>query len=105
MPSQQVQRLENSMSRKLFQRVFTLVSIVSFFGSTAYGAIGTISSALKQPKNDATTTSRESKIQSQEKGTNWFYSGARKPGSTGGLVTARLQMQDGRVRSLLWRNW
>ncbi len=97
MPSQQVQRLENSMSRKLFQRVFTLVSIVSFFGSTAYGAIGTISSALKQPKNDATTTSRESKIQSQEKGYQLVLQ--REPENQvalEGLVTARLQMQDGR---------
>ena len=58
------------MSRKHFQRIVTLVSIVAFFGSTAYGAIGAINSALKQPKQEATlaAASRESQLQAQDRG-------------------------------------
>ena len=58
------------MSRKRFKQIVTLVSIVSFFGSSAYGAVGAISSALKQPTEDATTASasRESQLQAQVRG-------------------------------------
>ena len=58
------------MSRKRFKRIITLVSIVSFFGSSAYGAVGAISSALKQPTEDATTApgSRDSQLQAQARG-------------------------------------
>ncbi len=87
------------MSRKHFQRIVTLVSIVAFFGSTAYGAIGAINSALKQPRNDATTaaTSRESQLQAQEPG--YYLVLQREPDNRvalEGLVTARLQLKDGR---------
>ncbi len=58
------------MSRKHLQWIVTLMFIVSFFGSTAYTAIGAIKSALKQPRQDAMTAaaSRESQLQAQERG-------------------------------------
>lgn len=85
------------MSRKRFQQIVTLVSIVSFFGSTAYGAIGAISSALKQPTEDATTaaSSRESQLQAQERGYELVLQ--REPENQvalKGLVEARLQMKN-----------
>ena len=85
------------MSRKRFKQIVTLVSIVSFFGSTAYGAIGAISSALKQPTEDATTaaSSRESQLQAQERGYQLVLQ--REPENQvalNGLVEARLQMKN-----------
>jgi len=87
------------MSRKHFQRILTLVSVLSFFGSTAYGAIGTISSALQQPRNDATTAaaSKESQLQAQARGYQLVLQ--REPENQvalEGLATARLQLKDGR---------
>jgi cytochrome c-type biogenesis protein CcmH/NrfG len=85
------------MSRKRFQRIVTLVSIVSFFGSIAYGAVGAINSSLKQPRNDATTAaaSRESQLQAQERGYKLVLQ--REPENRvalEGLVQARLEMKD-----------
>lgn len=84
------------MSRKRFQRILTLVSIVSFFGSTAYGAIGAISSVLKQPGGGATTAaSQESQLQAQEKGYQLVLQ--REPENQvalKGLVEVRLQMKN-----------
>ena len=85
------------MSRKRFQRLLTLVSIVSFFGSTAYGAIGAISSVLKQPGEGATTAaaSQESQLQAQEKGYQLVLQ--REPENQvalKGLVEVRLQMKN-----------
>lgn len=87
------------MSRKRFQQVLTFVSIVSFFGSSAYGAMGAINSALKQPTDNATkaVSSRESQLQAQEKGYQLVLK--REPGNRvalEGLVSARLQMKDAR---------
>ena len=86
------------MSRR-FQQMITLVSVVAFFGSTAYGAIGTINSVLKQPKENATTAvaSRESQLQAQEKGYKIVLQ--REPENQvalEGLVSTRLQLKDTR---------
>lgn len=84
------------MSRQRFKQIVTLVSIVSFFGSTAYAAIGAISSALKQPKEAATAAaSVESQLQAQERGYELVLQ--REPENQvalRGLVEVRLQMKD-----------
>ena len=57
------------MSRKSLQKIVTIVSIISLFGSTAYGAIRAINKAIKQPPENANTASSvESQLQIQERG-------------------------------------
>ncbi len=84
------------MSRKRFQKLVTIVSIVAFFGSTAYGAIGAISSAINQPKENATAASSvESQLQTQERGYKLVLQ--REPENQialKGLVEVRLQMKN-----------
>lgn len=85
------------MSRQRFKQIVTLVSIVSFFGSTAYGAIGAIGSALKEPAENATTapTSRESQLQAQERGYELVLQ--REPENQAalrGLVEVRIEMKN-----------
>ena len=84
------------MSRKQFQKIVTIVSVVSFFGSTAYGAIGAISSALKEPTETATAAaSVESQLQAQERGYELVLK--REPENQvalKGLVETRLQMKN-----------
>ena len=83
------------MSRR-FKQIFTLLSIVSFFGSTAYGAVGAISS-LKQPTENATTApaSSESQLQAQARGYEMVLK--REPDNQvalRGLVEVRLEMKN-----------
>ena len=85
------------MSRTRLKQIVTLVSIVAFFGSTAYGAIGSISSSLKQPTEDATTAqaSRESQLQAQARGYELVLK--REPENQvalRGVVEVRLQMKN-----------
>ncbi len=84
------------MSRQRFKQIFALLSILAFFGSTGYGAIGAISSALKQPTEQATAVaSRESQLRSQEKGYELVLQ--REPENQvalKGLVGVRLQMKN-----------
>lgn len=85
------------MSRKRFKQIAVLVSIVSFFGSTAYGAIGSINSSLNRPIEDATTTSspRESQLQAQARGYELVLK--REPENQvalNGLVEAHIQMKN-----------
>lgn len=84
------------MSRQRFKQIVTLVSVVSFFGSTGYGAIGAISSALKQPTETATAAaSVESQLQAQERGYELVLK--REPENQvalRGLVETRLQMKN-----------
>lgn len=84
------------MSRQRFKQIVTLVSIVSFFGSTAYAGIAAISGALKQPTETATAaSSRESQLQAQAKGYEMVLQ--REPENQvalRGLVETRLQMKD-----------
>lgn len=84
------------MSRQRFKQIVTLVSMLSFFGSTGYGAIGAISNALKQPTEQATAVaSRESQLRSQEKGYELVLQ--REPENQvalKGLVEVRLQMKN-----------
>jgi len=84
------------MSRQRFKQIVTLVSIVSFFGSTGYGAIGAISSALKQPTEDASAAaSVESQLRSQERGYEMVLK--REPENQvalKGLVETRLQRKN-----------
>jgi cytochrome c-type biogenesis protein CcmH/NrfG len=64
------------------------------FGSTAYGAIGAINSAINQPKENA-TASLESQLQAQERGYKLVLQ--REPENQvalKGLVEARLQMKN-----------
>ncbi len=85
------------MSRKRFQKLVTIVSIVAFFGSTAYGAIGAINKAINQPTENANTAalSVESQLQAQERGYKLVLQ--REPENQvalRGLVTVRLQMKN-----------
>lgn len=87
------------MSRKRFKQIVVLVSIVSFFGSTVYGAVGSISSALKQPPADATTVPApgESQLQAQARGYELVLK--REPENQvalKGLVEVQLQMKHDR---------
>lgn len=87
------------MSRKRFQKIATMVSIVSFFGSTAYGAIGAISSAINQPPEnvDTAASSIESQLHAQERGYKLVLQ--REPENQvalKGLVEVRLRMKDGK---------
>ncbi|WP_250124193.1 tetratricopeptide repeat protein [Chroococcidiopsis sp. CCMEE 29] len=43
------------MSQRPIQRIAVLVSVVSFFGSTAFGAVGAFNSARNQPTQNPTT--------------------------------------------------
>ena len=84
------------MSRKRFQKIVTIVSIISMFGSTAYGAIGAINKAIKQPTENANAASSvESQLQVQERGYKLVLQ--REPENQvalKGLVEARLQMKN-----------
>lgn len=85
------------MSRKQFQRIVTIVSIVSMFGSTAYGAIGAINKVINQPPENVNTAplSVESQLQAQEQGYKLVLQ--REPDNQvalKGLVEARLQMKN-----------
>ena len=83
------------MSR-LYKQIFTLLSIVSFFGSTAYGAVGAISS-LTQPTENATTApaSRESQLQAQARGYEMVLKReAENQVALRGLVEVRLEMKN-----------
>lgn len=85
------------MSQKRFKQIFALVSVVSLVGSTAYGAVGSISSAIKQPIEDANTAvaSRELQLQAQARGYELVLK--REPENQvalRGLVEVRLQMRN-----------
>lgn len=84
------------MSRQRFKQVVILVSIVSFFGSTAFGAYGAINSLLKQPTEDAqAAVSAQSQLQTQERGYEMVLK--REPENQTalkGLVEVRLQMKN-----------
>lgn len=83
------------MSRTRFKQVVTLISIVAFFGSTGYGAIAAINSAINQPSETATATAKEVQLQAQERGYQLVLQ--REPDNQvalKGLVETRLQMQN-----------
>ena len=84
------------MSRKSFQKIVTIVSIISLFGSTAYGAIGAINKAIKQPTENANAASSvESQLQVQERGYKLVLQ--REPENQvalKGLVEVRLRMKN-----------
>ncbi|HIK04485.1 MAG TPA: tetratricopeptide repeat protein [Trichormus sp. M33_DOE_039] len=50
------------------KRLLTIVSIISFFGSIAFGAISTIQRAVQNPVSITQATSVESPLQEQAKG-------------------------------------
>lgn len=90
--------------QKPIHRIFVLVSLVSFFGSTAFGAARAVNSALDQPRDnpDTATSVVESPMQlqvaqlkQQERG----YEAVLKQEPNNqvalqGLVEVRLQMND-----------
>lgn len=81
-------------SRKRFQQVVTWVSLVAFFGSTAYGAIGAINHALTQPTPNP-AVSQESQLQTHEQGYEAVLQ--REPENQAaleGLVLTRLKMNN-----------
>jgi len=86
------------MSQKPITRVFIILSIVSFVGSTAFGAFGLFSDALKPPNEDAKTAeaqSKDSQLQAIERGYEAVLQ--REPENQvalQGLVQARLQMNN-----------
>lgn len=83
------------MSRKRFQKIVTVVSIISLFGSTAYGAIGAINNAIKPTENTNTAASLESQLLTQERGYKMVLQ--REPENQvalKGLVEVRLQMKN-----------
>lgn len=83
------------MSRKRFQKIATILSIVAFFGSTAYGAIGAINNAINPPQENAKAASLESQLQAQERGYKLVLQ--REPENQvalKGLVEVRLRMKN-----------
>ncbi|AFY50920.1 hypothetical protein Nos7524_5196 [Nostoc sp. PCC 7524] len=50
------------------KRILTTVSMISFFGSLAFGAISTVQRAIYSPPPVSTTTSAESLLSEQAKG-------------------------------------
>lgn len=84
------------MSRQRFKQIAILVSIVSFFGSTAFGAYGAINSLFKQPTEDAqAAVSAQSQLQIQERGYKMVLK--REPENQTalkGLAEVRLQMKN-----------
>ncbi|WP_138497890.1 tetratricopeptide repeat protein [Nostoc sp. PA-18-2419] len=50
------------------QRILTIVSIVSFVGSTAFAAIPAIQQAIESPKSASASVSAESALQHQVRG-------------------------------------
>ncbi|AFZ29970.1 hypothetical protein Glo7428_1408 [Gloeocapsa sp. PCC 7428] len=80
-------------SRQRFQQIVTWVSIVAFFGSTAYGAIGAINQAVKPTNN--TVVSPESQLQAQAQGYDVVLQ--REPNNQAaleGLALTQLQMNN-----------
>ncbi len=73
-----------------------IVSIVSLFGSTAYGAIGAINNAINQPPENAKAASSvESQLQAQEREYKLVLQ--REPENQvalKGLVEVRLRMKN-----------
>lgn len=90
--------MSQSTSQKPIQRIFIILSIVSFLGSTAFGVVGLFHSAMDQPKEDAKTAavkSKDSQLQAQERGYEQVLQ--REPENQvalQGLVQVRLQMNN-----------
>jgi hypothetical protein len=83
------------MSRKSFQKLVTIVSIISLFGSSAYGAIAAINNAIKPTENTNAASSIESQLQVQERGYKLVLQ--REPENQvalKGLVEVRLRMKN-----------
>ena len=83
------------ISRKHLQQAFALISFVSFFGSTIYGAIGAINTANQQraAETPKAAPSLESQAQAQAKGYELVLQ--REPENQvalEGLVMARMQL-------------
>ncbi|OKH28793.1 tetratricopeptide repeat protein [Chroogloeocystis siderophila] len=80
-------------SRKRFQQIVTWVSIIAFFGSTVYAAIGAINQAVKPTNN--TVVSPESQLPAQARGYEVVLQ--REPNNQAaleGLALTQLQMNN-----------
>lgn len=89
--------------QKPIQRIAILISIVSFFGSTAFGAAQVVSSALNQPQPNpnplAATVASPSGLQSRLQQQEQEYEVVLKQEPNNqialeGLVSVRLQMKN-----------
>jgi len=56
---------KTTTSKTPIQKIAILVSVVSFFGSTAFGAVRAVSSALNQPPENITTVASSVESQAQ----------------------------------------
>lgn len=89
--------MSQSTSGKPIHRIFIILSIIGFAGSTLIGLVGLFSSAGQQPKsNPATATSvKEPQLEAKEQGYELVLQ--REPENQvalEGLVQVRLQMKD-----------
>lgn len=85
------------MSQKPIHRVFTLVSMVLFFGSIAFSTFKLYSSAFDQPREDATTAAKvkESQLAADERGyERVLKQEPENQVALRGLVDTRLQRND-----------
>lgn len=85
------------MSKKNpFKRVFILVAVAAFFGSTGYGFLSSIRGALQSEQAETSeAASAEQQLQQQERGFELVV--AREPENETalqGLVQTRLEMND-----------
>jgi cytochrome c-type biogenesis protein CcmH/NrfG len=92
------------MSQKPIHRIAILISLVSFFGSTAFAAVRSVNTALSQPTQNTTTAAssvqsqrqlQESQLKLQER--EYEVVLKQEPENEialAGLVEARLQMNN-----------
>ncbi|SRR5579883_825460 len=76
------------------QKIVTMVSIISFFGSTAFAGVSAIKQAIHDPKPPA-TISAESSLQQQEQGFEFVLQ--REPENQvalEGLAMTRIRLKD-----------
>lgn len=95
------------MSQSPRHRIAILISVVSFFGSTVFGAARLVNSALQQPKANLNTATasvqspkqlQESQLQLQER--EYEVVLKQEPNNQTalrGLVAVRLQMKDAKA--------